>query len=68
MVYSDVVSGGLLLPKKSRYTKRDFEKLVNNGTSPKLARFICLCSAVHYDVPYSKFFDNHDLKVACKLL
>jgi len=53
MVYSDVVGGGKLLPKKSKYTKRDYTKLVNQGINPKEARFICICSAVHYDAPYS---------------
>lgn len=58
MVYSDILKNGLLLPQKSKYTKRDFKKLVKAGNAPKEARFICLCSAIYYGVEYSKFFNS----------
>lgn len=58
MIYSEVVKNGLILPKKSIYTIRDYNKLVKAGTAPKIARFICICSAVFHNVEYSKTFDN----------
>lgn len=60
MIYSDVVKNGLILPKKSIYTIRDYSKLVKAGTAPKVARFICICSAVFHNVEYSKTFDKRN--------
>lgn len=54
MTYKDVKEQNKILPKKQKYTKADMNRLVKNGTSPGEARFICLCSAVHYDVDCSK--------------
>lgn len=68
MIYSDVIKNGLILPKKEIYTIRDFEKLVKAGTIPKVARFICICSAVYYDTKYSVFFDSVKCKYLCNIL
>ena len=67
MVYSDILKNGLLLPQKSKYTKRDFENLVKAGNAPKEARFICLCSAIHYGVKYSEFFNSLKTRIYCGL-
>lgn len=68
MVYSDILKNGLLLPQKSKYTKRDFEKLVKAGNAPKEARFICICSAIYHNSIYSGFFDSLELRVECKIV
>jgi len=65
MVYSEVVSSKKLLPKKSKYTKRDYDNLVKQGVKPNEARFICICSAVYYDVTYSKTFHSVRLRTEC---
>ena len=68
MIYSDIVNNDLLLPEKKKYTKKDFYQLVNAGTIPKVARFICICSAVYYDTKYSVFFDSVKCKYLCNIL
>ena len=65
MVYSDIVNGKRLLPRKSKYTKRDYNKLVQSGVKPKEARFICICSAVYYDVSCSNAFHSLRMRVEC---
>ena len=65
MVYSDVVTGGRLLPEKTKYTKKDFDELVSQGVPSKEARFICICSAVHYNTGYSKVFNSRKMLIAC---
>ena len=47
-VYSDVIDCGLVLPYKAKYTISDFRKLVSDGWSQLDARFIVVCSCVHY--------------------
>lgn len=68
MVYSDVVKNGLILSKKEKYTKIDFERLVKAGYSAKDARFICVCSAIYHNSIYSSFFDSLKLRVECKII
>jgi hypothetical protein len=47
-VYSDVVNGGYILPKKDKYTMKDFETLVNDGWDRVSAKFIVMCSGIYY--------------------
>ena len=58
MVYSDVIKNNLILPKKEKYTKRDFLNVLAHGFKSTEARFICIVSAVYHNTSYSKFFDN----------
>lgn len=58
MVYSDVIKAGMILPKKPRYTIRDYSKLRKQGFSIAAARFIVLCSAVYHETSYSKSLDS----------
>lgn len=67
MVYSDVINNGLLLPKKDKYTKKDFDFLLKEGKKPKDARFICICSAIYYNTTYSEFFDKTKTRIFCGL-
>lgn len=68
MVYSDVVKNGLILPRKEKYTKSDYKKLVKTGYLAKEARFICICSAIYHNSIYSNFFDSLKLRVECKII
>ena len=61
MTYKTVVSSGWILPRKSKYTKIDFDKLVRGGHEPKVARFICLCSAVYHQTEASSALYGWDL-------
>jgi len=67
MIYSDVISNNwhTILPKKSKYTKRDIDKVLieslfdsklnaGNTFSKKQARFIVVCTSIFYDAEYSK--------------
>ena len=63
MVYSDVVSNGLILPRKEKYTMRDVNKLITDSLfNPVYGRtltkqeavFIIKCSAIHYNTDYSE--------------
>lgn len=58
MVYSDIVKAGMILPKKSRYTIREYRALRGKGYSASLARFIIVCSAVYHDAVWSHSLDN----------
>lgn len=68
MVYSDIVKNGLILPKKEKYTIKDFNNLVNSGTEPKQARFICVCSAIFHSTEYSKTFNSLKMRIDCNIL
>lgn len=68
MVYSEVVKNNLILDKKSKYTKVDYNNLIKKGITPNAARFICICSAIYYDVTYSKFFESLECKIECKII
>ncbi len=70
MTKKDVEENGWILPEKKKYTMRDFKKLYPQH-SAKIARFIIICSAVHWyfkqeaaGVPYeersdySRIFDD----------
>ena len=57
MTYQDVVDQGLILPKKNKYTMRDFNKL-HKTYDAITARFIIMCSAATYKVPVSDIFWN----------
>ena len=54
-VYSEVVGNKLILPKKEKYTKKEYNALRNFGFTHVEARFICLCSAAHYKTNCSSF-------------
>lgn len=63
MVYSDVINGGLLLPRKNKYTMRDVRgvmlaslfKPVNGATLTLMqAAFVVKCSAIYHDTEYSQ--------------
>lgn len=54
MTYSEILDRNMILPYKAKYTKADFARLVQAGHAPKLARFICLCSAFYYDTSASR--------------
>ena len=47
-VYMDVVNGGHLMPKRKKYTMRDFKALVEEGYSQIDARWILICSNIWY--------------------
>lgn len=53
MTYRDIVNNGLILPYKAKYTMKDFKRLIDEGKEPKLARFICVCSAAYYNTECS---------------
>lgn len=62
MVYSDVVKNGWILPYKKKYTYADFKKLLKQHDG-LTARFIIVCSAVHWyykklPCDYSRRFDD----------
>ena len=48
MTYKEVVKNGLILPKKEKYTLKDFRKLVDAGYTQLEARFITICSGIFY--------------------
>lgn len=48
-VYSDVVSGGYILPLKEKYTMKDVENLIKDGWGKIDARWIVLCSWVYHN-------------------
>jgi hypothetical protein len=67
MVYSDVVTSGLILPSKVTYTVRDVHKIIEkslfnpvNGRTltESDAVFIVKCSAVYHGTNYSKVVKN----------
>lgn len=68
MVYSDVIKKNLILEKKDKYTKADFNKLIKKGFEPKTARFICLCSFAYHDTNFSKWFNSIDCHYICDML
>lgn len=47
MIYEDVVKNGLILPRKEKYTMRDFHKL-RGKFDARTARFIIVCSASYW--------------------
>ena len=57
MTYQDVVDQGLILPRKKKYTMRDFNKL-HGKYDAITTRFIVICSAATYKVPVSDIFWN----------
>lgn len=61
-VYSDIVSNGWILPKKEKYTMKDFRE-VHKKHDAITSRFIIICSAIYHYYPlayghYSQIFDN----------
>lgn len=62
MVYSDVIKNNwhLLLPKKNKYTKKDYKKLLTkqNQFEPKEVFFIVRCISIFHDTECSRFFDR----------
>ena len=67
MVYNDVINNNWhkILPKKSKYTKRDSDKIIlvslfnsklNNGKTftENEARFITVCTAIFHDAEHSR--------------
>jgi hypothetical protein len=67
MVYSDVINNKWheILPKKSKYTKRDVDKvyidLFLNGKQPneKECIFITLCTAIYHNAECSDYINNY---------
>ena len=63
-LYSDVISGGHLLPEKAEYGMSDYRKLVKEGWGHVDARWIGVCSSIYYgakcndDVMGSAFCDK----------
>lgn len=68
MTYSDIINNKMILDYKNKYTKNDYIKLVNNGVTPKTARFICICSAIFHNVEYSNYFHSRKLLLECGML
>lgn len=70
MVYSDIVNNNLILPKKEKYTMRDFKKLVNSGHTQLQARFIVICSSIYYHEyepgHISNKFMTEQFTIACR--
>lgn len=66
-VYSDVVKGGHILPKKQKYTMADFKRLVESGWSQLDARFIIICSAAHHGTATSICFHTEKFLLNCEL-
>lgn len=56
--YGDVVEQGLILPKKDKYTMRDFNRL-HRTYDAVTARFIIICSAAHHKTSVSDIFWNY---------
>lgn len=61
MTMREVIGNGLILPKKERYTISDFRKLLKSGNPVNVARFICICSAIHHGTTWAKSLDNLEL-------
>ena len=70
MTYSDVLTRGLILMKKEKYTKRDLDSLVVNSLFSSLlgrtlsvseAKFIIRCSAIYHDTTYSATLKSNQL-------
>jgi hypothetical protein len=72
MVYSEVVSKGLILPKREKYTMRDVNRvMIDSLFRPgqtlgyKEALFIVKCSAVYHGTdwsnPVGKAFTKHHI-------
>ena len=70
MTYKEVVKNGLILPKKEKYTLKDFKKLVNAGYTQLEARFITICSGIFYfdyePGHVSQIFFSSDFTTKCK--
>lgn len=66
-VYSDVVDGGYILPKKDKYTMSDFKKLVKSGWNQIDARWIIICSAVYHETELSNKFGTEKFLFACSI-
>jgi len=64
MVYSEVIKNNwhLLLPKKAKYTKADYKKLLKEYSefTYNQAFFIVKCIAVFHDADFSRFFHSID--------
>ena len=62
MVYSDVIKNDwhLLLPKKNKYTKADYKKLLKTlkELESKQVFFIVKCIAAYHDTQTSKFYNT----------
>ncbi len=71
MTYTEVLNNNWhkLLPEKKKYTKRDMDdvlikSLLNNKINGgktftyNQARFITICTAIFYNVPYSKSLEE----------
>lgn len=65
-VYSDVVNSGLILIKKEKYTKSDFNRLVKIGWSQLDAQWIVVCSAAYHKAKLSKIFCTNAFLTACQ--
>lgn len=66
-VYSDVINAGLILPKKQKYTIRDFRKLLTEGWSQVDARWIILCSAVYWNTEPNKKLESANFLKLCQM-
>ena len=58
MVYTDIVNGGLILPRATRYNVKHYKGLRKQGFSIARARFICQCSAIYHATDISKTLYN----------
>ena len=65
-VYSDVVNTGLILPKKQKYTIRDFRKLLTEGWNQVDARWIILCSAAYWNAEPNKKLESANFLKLCQ--
>jgi hypothetical protein len=61
--YSDIVKAGLILPKKTKYTKRHIKDALLNSLFKPIngrtltqdeARFVVKCSAAYHDTTWGK--------------
>lgn len=68
MKYSDVVKSGLILPKKSKYTVKDADSVMQNSLfkpykgrtfTPDEAAFIVKASAIHHGTDYSDALNTY---------
>lgn len=55
MIYSDIINKGLILSKKNKYTKKDVDKLLQQGFAIRQAKFIVKCSAIFHNTEASNF-------------
>ena len=65
-VYSDVVNGGYLLPKKGKYTMKDFKGLLTEWSQLD-ALFIINCSATYWNTNVSRIFETAKFLTLCEL-